>query len=174
MELKFKLCTLSNLHQLRLISEQTFVTAFEKDNDPIDFKKYIEQAFASLKIKNELLNPESEFYFAYKNDEVVGYFKLNVGEAQSELKYEYSIELERIYVLERYQGMGYGEQFLQHIKYIAKNSSKDILWLGVWQKNKRAIRFYERHGFYKFDTHPYFIGSDKQTDWLMRFNLSTL
>ncbi|APQ17423.1 GNAT family N-acetyltransferase [Maribacter hydrothermalis] len=174
MELSFKLCSLSELAQLREISEQTFVTAFAKDNDPTDFKRYIEHAFALEKIKGELSNPNSDFYFVYANDEVVGYFKLNVQEAQSELKYDDSIELERIYVLQKHQGLGLGVQFLNHIKKLSQGRKKNMLWLGVWQENKRAIEFYERNGFQKFDTHPYFIGSDKQTDWLMRFDLSTL
>ncbi|WP_299318645.1 N-acetyltransferase [uncultured Maribacter sp.] len=174
MVLTYTLCSFKELDQLRSISEQTFVTAFAKDNDPKDFEIYIKKAFALETIKEELLNPNSDFYFVYTNNEVVGYFKLNVKEAQSELKQDDSIELERIYVLQKHQGLGLGEQFLHYIKTIAKERNKKMLWLGVWQENKRAIKFYERHGFQKFDIHPYFIGSDEQTDWLMRFNLSTL
>ncbi|TDS18716.1 ribosomal protein S18 acetylase RimI-like enzyme [Maribacter caenipelagi] len=174
MELTYTLCALNELEQLRSISEQTFVTAFAKDNDPEDFKIYIKKAFALETIKAELLNPNSDFYCVYSKNEIVGYFKLNVKDAQSELKQDDSIELERIYVLHKHQGLGLGEQFLHHIKTIAQERNKKTLWLGVWQENKRAIKFYERHGFQKFDTHPYYIGSDEQTDWLMRFNLSTL
>ncbi|TDT46416.1 ribosomal protein S18 acetylase RimI-like enzyme [Maribacter spongiicola] len=174
MKLIYRLCSLEELHQLRQISEHTFVTAFEKDNHPEDFKKYIEKAFALEKVKEEVLNPNSDFYFVYYKKQVVGYFKLNVNDAQSELKHDDSIELERIYVLAEYQGVGIGEQILHYIKTIAQERNKAMLWLGVWQENERAVKFYERHGFKKFDTHPYFIGTDEQTDWLMRFKLSTL
>ena len=174
MELTFTKCSLKDAEQLRLISEQTFVNAFEKYNDPADFKDYIEKAFAFNKIKSELLNANSEFYFVFRNDMLVGYFKLNVLSAQSGVKRDDSIELERIYVLKEYQNLGLGKQFLHHIKNIALVKNKKMLWLGVWEENARAIKFYERHGFQKFDTHPYFIGSDEQTDWLMQFDLSTL
>ena len=174
MELTFTKCSLKDAEQLRLISEQTFVNAFEKYNDPADFKDYIEKAFAFNKIKSELLNANSEFYFVFRNDMLVGYFKLNVLSAQSDVKRDDSIELERIYVLKEYQNLGLGKQFLHHIKNIALVKNKKMLWLGVWEENARAIKFYERHGFQKFDTHPYFIGSDEQTDWLMQFDLSTL
>ncbi|KSA12738.1 GNAT family N-acetyltransferase [Maribacter dokdonensis] len=174
MELTFTKCSLQDAAQLRLISEQTFVNAFEKDNDPADFKDYIEKAFAFNKIKSELLNANSEFYFVFRNDMLVGYFKLNVLSAQSDVKRADSIELERIYVLKKYQNLGLGKQFLHHIKNIALIKNKKMLWLGVWEENVRAIKFYKRHGFIKFDTHPYFIGSDEQTDWLMQFDLSTL
>jgi len=174
MELTYTKCSLQNVEQLRLISEQTFVNAFKKDNDPSDFKDYIEKAFALNKIKAELLNPDSDFYFVYRNDELVGYFKLNVLSAQSDVKRDDSIELERIYVLKSYQSLGLGKQILDHIKSLAQEKNKKMLWLGVWEENTRAIQFYQRHGFQKFDTHPYFIGTDEQTDWLMRFDLSTL
>tara|TARA_R110002051_G_scaffold73135_4_gene132735 strand:+ start:6161 stop:6685 length:525 start_codon:yes stop_codon:yes gene_type:complete len=174
MELIYKRCSLSELDQLREISEQTFITAFAKDNDPTDFKNYIEKAFAFNKIKAELLNPDSDFYFVYRNDVLVGYFKLNVFSAQSDVKRDDSIELERIYVLKEYQSLGLGKNFLHHIKVIAQERKKKMLWLGVWEENTRAIQFYQQHGFQKFDTHPYYIGTDEQTDWLMGFNLSTL
>tara|TARA_R110000868_G_scaffold376115_1_gene640886 strand:+ start:104 stop:688 length:585 start_codon:yes stop_codon:yes gene_type:complete len=174
MELTYTKCSLTDLQQLRQISEQTFVTAFEKDNDPNDFKNYIENAFALERIKEELLNPDSDFFFVYSNNEILGYFKLNVGVAQSDIKQDDSIELERIYVLVEHQGLGLGEVFLNHIKNVALKRKKKMLWLGVWEQNIRAIKFYERQGFRKFDTHPYFIGSDEQTDWLMCFDLSIL
>jgi ribosomal protein S18 acetylase RimI-like enzyme len=174
MELTYTKCSLTDLQQLRQISEQTFVTAFEKDNNPNDFKNYIEKAFTLEKIKEELLNPNSDFFFAFSNSEIVGYFKLNVGVAQSDIKQDDSIELERIYVFVEYQGLGLGEVFLNQIKNVALKRKKKMLWLGVWEQNIRAIKFYERQGFRKFDTHPYFIGSDEQTDWLMRFYLSIL
>lgn len=174
MEVTYTKCSLTDLQQLRQISEQTFVTAFEKDNNPNDFKSYIENAFALERIKEELLNPNSDFFFALSNKEIIGYFKLNVGVAQTDIKQDNSIELERIYVLTKYQNSGLGEQFLKHIKSIALKRNKKMLWLGVWEMNMRAIKFYERQGFKKFDTHPYFIGSDEQTDWLMRFDLGTL
>ncbi|WP_091625295.1 GNAT family N-acetyltransferase [Maribacter orientalis] len=174
MELTYTKCSLTDLQQLRQISEQTFVTAFEKDNNPNDFKNYIENAFALERIKEELLNPNSDFFFALSNNEIVGYFKLNVGIAQTDIKQDNSIELERIYILAKYQNSGLGEQFLMYIKSIALKRNKKMLWLGVWEENKRAIKFYERQGFKKFDTHPYFIGLDEQTDWLMRFDLGTL
>ena len=174
MELTYTKCSLTDLQQLRQISEQTFVTAFEKDNNPNDFKNYIENAFALERIKEELLNPNSDFFFALSNNEIVGYFKLNVEIAQTDIKQDNSIELERIYILAKYQNSGLGEQFLMYIKSIALKRNKKMLWLGVWEENKRAIKFYERQGFKKFDTHPYFIGLDEQTDWLMGFDLGTL
>jgi len=81
------------------------------------------------------------------------------------------MELERIYVLEEFQGRSYGAVILQKVKEVAISAQKQFIWLGVWEKNTRAIIFYERYGFKKFGTHPYYIGTDKQTDFLMRLDL---
>ena len=171
MALLFKKCTNSDLDKLVEISRKTFVEAFEKDNDPEDFSTYIDKAFEKSNIEEQLLNPNSIFYFVYFDELLVGYFKLNENAAQTDIKSKESIELERIYVLEEFQGNRIGAQTLQEATKLASQKRKNFIWLGVWQKNEDAIRFYQKHGFIKFDTHPYYIGKDKQTDWLMRFEL---
>ncbi len=166
-----KKCTLSDAPQLLQLARRTFVEAFEKDNDPEDFRAYINEAFAKNNIEKQLHDSDSTFYLVYRKEVLVGYFKLNQNGSQTDIKSEDSIELERIYVLKDFQGNQIGEQMLWKAQKIGCKKVKNFLWLGVWQKNKGAIRFYEKHGFVKFGTHPYYIGNDKQTDWLMRFDL---
>ena len=170
MDLSFKKCTLKDLDNLTKLSRKTFIDAFEKDNNSTDFNNYIKLAFSKATIKAEFLNPNTSFYFTYLNNVLVGYFKLNQNEAQNELFDQPSIELERIYVLKEFQGKQIGKLMLLKIRDIVKAKQVSFLWLGVWQKNNAAIRFYERLGFTKFSTHPYFIGKDKQIDWLMKLN----
>lgn len=107
----------------------------------------------------------------YKNGVLVGYFKLNFNKAQTDVKLPGSVELERIYVIQSHQGKQIGATILKKAKKMLNLKQKSFLWLGVWEHNKEAIRFYQRHGFYQFGTHPYFIGNDEQTDWLMRYDL---
>ncbi len=171
MQLTFKKCSVSDLDQLVQISKATFIDAFEADNSPDDFKVYIDFAFNKSKLTEELENPCTSFYFVYADNDLVGYFKLNENDAQSDLKGVDSLELERIYVVPEFQGKGIGNNMLQQVKKLASQSIKTFLWLGVWERNKAAIKFYETNGFSKFGKHPYYIGKDKQMDWLMRFDL---
>lgn len=173
-KVKIRQCVLKDLDQLVEIAKHTFVAAFEKDNDPNDFQEYIKVAFSDSNIEKELLNPGSTFYFVYSGDDLAGYFKLNELDAQTDVMSAKSIELERIYVLGEFQGRKIGTWVLLEVLKIASAKRKEFLWLGVWQKNRKAIKFYERNGFKKFGTHPYYIGKDQQTDWLMRFDLVTL
>ncbi|MBT8317305.1 MAG: GNAT family N-acetyltransferase [Lutibacter sp.] len=170
MNLSFKKCSLKNLKKLVEISKTTFINAFEKANNPKDFSNYINVAFSESKIRSELLNENSDFYFTYLNNKLVGYFKLNKNEAQTETFNTKTIELERIYVIEQFQHQGIGKYMLFEIFKIVKSNNVSFLWLGVWEKNRAAIKFYQRYDFKKFDTHFYYIGNDKQTDWLMKLD----
>jgi ribosomal protein S18 acetylase RimI-like enzyme len=171
MNLSFKICELDNLDTLIKISKETFVTAFKENNNPEDFDTYINEAFNLERIKYELLNPNSTFYFTYLEDNLVGYFKLNINDAQNEQFEARSMELERIYVLNAFQGQQIGKQMLEKTIELAKSKGMSFLWLGVWQENTNAVRFYERYHFKVFGEHPYYIGKDKQIDWLMKLDL---
>ena len=171
MNLSYKFCRLKDFEILAEISRLTFISAFEKNNNPEDFKSYMETAFSDEKLRKELSNPNSWFYLVYDGKDLVGYFKLNANDAQTEPLGNSSVEIERIYVLEEFHGRQIGKQMLFKIIEIAKQEHMAFLWLGVWEMNTSAIRFYERHGFEKFGSHPYYVGKDKQTDWLMRLDL---
>ena len=174
MNLHLAKCTNTDLDKVISISRKTFIEAFEKHNNPDDFKAYMEKAFSRKQLLNELADLQMHFYLVYLEDEPIGYFKLNENEAQRDVKDKDSIELERIYVKSTFQGNKIGHFMLDHIKRIATNKNKSYIWLGVWKKNNKAIRFYEKNGFIRFGEHPYYIGNDKQMDWLMKLNLITL
>ena len=171
MELSLKKCSIHDLEPLRHIARETFISSFADKNDPVDFQNYMEHAFSMERIRKELLNPDSDFYLVQSEGRDVGYLKLNYNSAQTDIKDTVACELERIYVKPAYQGKGIGNWMLDQAILLAGAKQKRYVWLGVWQENEGAIRFYEQCGFYKFGTHPYYIGSDKQTDWLMRIDL---
>lgn len=171
MKLHLAACSTNDLGLLANLSKRTFIEAFENDNNPEDFKEYLNSAFGEEALFKELNDDNSSFYLAYNNAMLVGYIKLNEMESQSEIKDSNSMEIERIYVLSEFQGQGIGAWLLTQVISMARFKNKYYLWLGVWELNKKAIKFYKRLGFYKFGSHPYYIGRDKQTDWLMRLDL---
>lgn len=171
MELSLRRCTGNDVDVLMEISKSTFIAAFEQHNDPEDFKNYLKEAFAKEKLQSELENKNSAFYFVYLGEVLVGYFKTNRGEAQTEVKDSQSLELERIYVVPSYQGMKIGGWMIEKVIQLASDENMKYVWLGVWEHNPRAIKFYQKLGFQKFGTHPYYIGKDEQTDWLLRLRV---
>ena len=168
---QLKPCTLSDLALLRRISQETFTGAFGSQNNPADLQDYLHQAFSEEQLENELRNPESRFFFLFWKGQLAGYVKLNQGQAQTDLRDPDALEIERIYVRGAFQGQGLGSWLLRQLKSLAEREGKGYLWLGVWEENRDAIRFYERHGFITFGKHPYYIGSDRQMDWMMRLEL---
>ncbi len=174
MELALHHCSIADLDQLVLISRKTFIDAFASQNNSEDFEHYLHTALTRETIAGELDNPHTSFYFVKNLKETIGYFKINDAKAQTDIFDKTSYELERIYVLSGYQGHGIGEWIMDQVNLLAQEAKKDYIWLGVWEENTGAIRFYEKKGFIKFGKHPYYIGKDKQMDWLMKLDLTTL
>ncbi|MFX4262496.1 GNAT family N-acetyltransferase [Pelotomaculum propionicicum] len=113
----------------------------------------------------------SLFYFLYADGELAGYLKLNNAPAQTDINDGQALEIERFYVAKDFQGEGFGGILMEKAVIIANMQKKSYVWLGVWEKNKKAIRFYENNGFYAIGTHSFFMGEEEQTDFIMRKNL---
>ena len=167
-----ELCTLADLEVLRQLSLETFREAFADQNDPNDFETYLREAFSPDRLRWEVNNPETRFFFLYYGGKLAGYVKINAEGAQTELQDPAALEIERIYVRKRFQGKGLGSWLLERIISLGREEGKEYLWLGVWEENREAIRFYNRHGFVTFGKHPYYIGTDRQMDWMMRLDLN--
>ncbi len=171
LDFKITKATLDNLDLLQKISKQTFFETFAAFNSKENMELYLNESLSLEQLKLELENEFSAFYFAYNEQEVIGYLKINSGEAQTEIKDDHSMEIERIYVLAKYQGKKVGKALFEKAIQIAKSDRKNSIWLGVWEKNEKAIQFYFRNGFEIFDKHIFKLGDDLQTDLLMKYSL---
>ncbi len=162
---------LTEIQQLQILAKQTFFETFVEYNTAENMQTYLEEGFTLEKLTAELANPHSEFYFAKQDSEVIGYLKLNFGQAQTELHDPKSLEIERIYVLKAFQGKKVGQILYHQAMEIAKQAGVDYIWLGVWEENTNAIRFYQKNGFVAFDKHIFKLGDEAQTDIMMKLNL---
>jgi len=156
---------------LQQIGRQTFFETFAADNSEKDMQKYLEESFATEKVQAELADPNTEFYLAQQDDQIIGYLKLNLGAAQTELQNTKALEIERIYVLKDFHGKNVGQLLYDQAIAVAKQVQSPYIWLGVWEQNPRAIRFYEKNGFVAFGTHIFHLGDDEQTDIMMKLVL---
>lgn len=115
--------------------------------------------------------PLHRFFFLYVDDKLAGYLKLNEAPSQTDINDAESLEIERIYVLSCFQGAGLGRYLMEQAIRIAAEREKKYVWLGVWEKNEKAIRFYKKNGFYEIGTHSFVMGEDVQTDYIMKKDL---
>ena len=156
-----------DLNVLVDLSRRTFYEAFHHLNTPSNMEAYMNKAFNEERLLSELQNENSEFYFAKLNGQIAGYIKINRNDAQSEFKDPDSMEIERIYVDAAFQGNGVGAKMIDRAKELAIQNGCKYLWLGVWENNPGAIRFYERNGFKAFSSHEFVMGDEVQIDKLM-------
>lgn len=169
--MKIRKINIDDLEALRNLSIQTFKETFEEVNTEEDMQKYLDENLSIEKLKTELENPNSEFYFAENNDEILGYLKLNFKDAQTEKLEENHFEIERIYVLKAFLGQKFGQILFDKALEIGREKNLEYFWLGVWEENHRAIKFYEKNGFEIFGKHDFVLGKDVQTDLLMKLKL---
>lgn len=171
MDIAFKQCTQADLFDLRALSRRTFRETFAADNTPAALQAHLDRAYALEKLRTELSNPYSQFWFLYEKGSLAGYLKLNEAPAQTELHDPVSLEIERIYVARAFQGHGLGGMLMARAIETAQARGKRYIWLGVWEKNKKARSFYQKHGFRKIGSHPFSVGDEVQTDDIMRKDL---
>jgi len=159
---------MTDIDLLQSISQQTFIEAFSETNTAENMTKYMAKKFSNETLLAELSNRGSEFYFAQLGNRVIGYLKINSEQAQTELQHEHALEIERIYVLQEFQGRKAGQFLYEKALDIARLKTVRFIWLGVWEENHRAISFYQKNGFVAFDKHIFRLGDDEQTDILMK------
>jgi ribosomal protein S18 acetylase RimI-like enzyme len=169
--LQIRLAKLEDLAALQTIGRKTFAETFEAGNSEENLASYLAEGFSAEKLSAELANTYSHFYFAETNGQVLGYLKVNTGEAQTENQDPSALEIERIYVLQEFHGKEVGQKLYLKALSIAHEQNAPYIWLGVWEKNPRAIRFYEKQGFVEFGEHIFQLGDDAQRDVLMKLNL---
>jgi ribosomal protein S18 acetylase RimI-like enzyme len=169
--IEIRKATVSDLETIQKISIQTFIETFAAVNTPENIANYIKDSLNTDQLTDELNNANSQFYIAYSDTEVVGYLKINFGDAQTETINENALEVQRIYVLQTFHGKNIGQLLLDKVKKIAQTMDVDSIWLGVWEENHRALQFYTKNGFVVFDKHVFIMGNDEQTDLLMQFRL---
>lgn len=155
------------------IGARMFEETFGPDNKPEDMQNYLAKNFALDKIKSELADPGSTFLLAYENEEPIGYAKLEASEAPDSVNGPEPVELVRIYVDQKMIGKGYGSALMKSCIEQAKHDGYKTMWLGVWEKNEHAIKFYEKWGFTIVGPRVFVLGSDVQNDFIMQRAVDT-
>lgn len=160
-----------SIDTLQALSIETFKDTFGAENSEVDMEKYVKENLSREVLTAEIENTDSYFFMGVIDGTPVGYLKLNKGDAQTEKQGVESIEIERIYVRKPWIGKGIGGLLIDYAVNFAVQNHFPRLWLGVWERNERAIKFYEKKGFNSFADHIFTLGNDAQRDVLMELKL---
>lgn len=159
---------LTDLDELQKVSKETFYDTFAAQNTEQNMQEYLAKSYRLEKLSTELENKNSFFYFVLSDkNEVMGYLKLNVNDAQSEDDFENALEIERIYIRKSFQKQGLGKILYNIATTKATQLGKNRIWLGVWEFNQNAKAFYQHLGFEFVGSHTFNMGDDPQTDLTM-------
>jgi ribosomal protein S18 acetylase RimI-like enzyme len=174
MNLKIRKCYKNQIEILQNISIETYHDTFRTFTDEETMEKYLDEAYNITKLSKELETEGSFFYFLYKGNEIIGYMKLNKRPFQSDINDEKSLEIERIYIRKEHQGKGYGKNLINFSVRMAAKLKKKYIWLGVWERNNEAQKFYRKMEFKEFGKHPFRMGDEIQTDLLMKKGINLI
>lgn len=172
MDLSIRIATREDARLIADISHLTFYETFASANTREDMEKFLNEQFTKGRLMMEVGVPENIFLLAYHNGDLAGYAKLRDSRYPASLGDLKALEIARLYAMPHKIGKGIGSLLMQECLRIAVESGKEAVWLGVWEQNQRAIEFYRRWGFEKFDETDFLLGNDLQRDWLMKKILS--
>jgi diamine N-acetyltransferase len=164
--------TTEDAKMLSELAAKTFYDTFAKDNTPQNIASYIKESFSSEIQLNELSDPDIIFLIAELDDIPIGYAKLRMNSKDEAVKGTNPMELERIYAVQEYLGKGVGKELMKASIHEAKERGCDSIWLGVWEKNQKAIDFYKKWGFKEVGTHIFKLGDDPQNDYVLELELA--
>ena len=159
--------TSADAELLSELGARTFHEAFAHDNTPEDIDLYLRTSFSPDIQLQELAQAGVIFLVAESEGRPTGYAQLLLNSREESIEAVRPMELRRIYALQEYIGTGVGKALMGAAIEEARQHRCDVLWLGVWEKNQRAIDFYRKWGFREVGTHLFSLGNDPQTDWIM-------
>ena len=159
--------------ELTDLAIRTMREAFGPPHNPAELvEAYIHEAFSIGQIRQELLDPKNTFLLTLDSDQqLVGYAKLRRNRPPRQLKGQQAIEIQRLYVAEEQIGKGLGKQLMEYCLNQARHEGYTTVWLGVWERNVRAISFYKQMGFQRCGWHYFQFGSEQQRDYWMKKDL---
>jgi diamine N-acetyltransferase len=153
---------------LTKLGQQTFFETFEAFNTKENMTLYAEEHFQPDVWEEEMEDVGSVFFLALDREMPVGFTKLRIGHEPAEWQAMSCLEVERLYVVRDFLSKKVGAALMTHNIDYGVDNGYDALWLGVWENNIRAIRFYERWGFVGCGTQTFWLGNDPQQDVIMQ------
>lgn len=144
------------------LGARSFVDAFGALNRADDTAMYVAKTYGEPQQRREIEDPNGVTLLAVDDDEMIAFSQLRRGSSPHG-----DVELARFYVDRGHHGRGIAHSLMDATLAAARTLGGTKLWLSVWERNPRAIRFYEKRGFTDAGTQPFLVGTDLQTDRVM-------
>ena len=153
---------------LARLAEETFRDTFSASNAAENMQRHCETTYGQPLQLAEIRSPDMETWLVEDDGRLVAYTQLRRGTAPAVVSARVPIEIQRFYVQVDAHGKGVARALMEHVVARARQLCTDVVWLGVWEHNPRAIAFYRKWGFEVVGEHVFMLGDDPQRDLLMR------
>lgn len=157
----------SDALRLAELAELTFRNTFEANNTPDDMTLHCATHYGEAIQGREITDPKMATPVCEHDGQLVGFAQLRWGHIPDCIKAERPAEIQRLYVREAWHGKGVAQDLMAESIALAQAADADQVWLGVWERNPRAIAFYTKWGFSAVGDHIFAVGTDPQRDIIM-------
>jgi ribosomal protein S18 acetylase RimI-like enzyme len=164
----------SDAASLAALAERTFRETFAIDNTEENINLHCAQKFSVETQGEEIADPHLTTLLAEVAGELVGFAQLRLAHAATSVKGDRPAELHRIYVSSEWHGRGVANELMRAVYATAAQAGTDCIWLGVWERNLKAIAFYRKCGFAVVGNHPFVLGRDRQRDLILAAQVDSL
>src|ERR1700729_1906715 len=158
--------------ELSVLAESTFRTAFAESNTAANMQLHCATTYSHALQLAEIRESSRETWVAEADARLVAYVLLRFDATSPMILGERPVEIQRFYVDAAHHGGGLAHQLMAHVVARAEAAASTVLWLGVWERNPRALAFYRKWGFDVVAEHIFTVGEDPQRDLVMRRNCS--
>jgi GNAT superfamily N-acetyltransferase len=168
-----RIADLNDAELLARLGAETFAQAFAAANTADDMATYLTASFSPRLQAEELKHPRTSFLIAEVSGRPAGYAKLEISDPPACVSATSAVELVRFYVDASWHGRGVSHHLMKEALGFAAGAGHDVMWLGVWRRNERAIAFYRKWAFEIVGDKTFLLGSDLQTDFVMSRTVTT-
>jgi ribosomal protein S18 acetylase RimI-like enzyme len=132
---------------ISLLGRITFREAFGSIWKPQTLLNYLQATFNVDKIASSISKINNQFWVALADDLPVGFIKIKINSQNEAVDDKNAAQLQKIYVLNDFTGRQIGQQLQDVAISYLQQQGKKTLWLVVWDGNKKAINFYNKHQY---------------------------
>jgi ribosomal protein S18 acetylase RimI-like enzyme len=164
-ELAIRPAVPADVDALVALGARTFRATYREISDAAEIEDYVREYFTPSAVSGWISGART--LMAEAEGVPVGYAVLSRDEAPPCVAGPAPVKLWRLYLAEDGQGRGHGATLLQACLAEACTMGGRTLWLGVYDRNVRAVAFYERWGFRQVGTNDFEFGGRLYADPVM-------
>lgn len=164
----FRRASDDDLDRLLDLAIRTVTDTFAHSNTAENWAAFLNEHYARDKWLADIADPATTLVLGEVDGVLVAYARLRRGEAPTCIGDAGALEIEKFYVDKPFIGRGVAQLMMKHCLGHAEALGVQTVYLGVWEHNPRAVRFYEKYGFTRCGEHTFMVGDDPQVDWWMK------